>query len=237
MFGTPGSDEICLGEFQSAIVELDQIFQTPESDTIGIDEQTRPIFHKAHFRKARCLLELGRGAEALQELDIYRELVHGKVDDEEPRLRVKIQTLISDPSNKKSTTSNLRPFVYAAHVFGREAPIMLQCTAPAELFVPLPPREAAIGFLEKLVKEHDGFVMNSNPEGWACWARGCSKPATSLTHTPTMCLHYSTEEGGPQIIDFVRPVCKRLGPCDTVEIRKMMDEELTAVSEFSKKGF
>ena len=117
----------------------------------------------------------------------------------------------------------MRPFVYEVHVFERDDPITLNCTAPAELFVPRPSSEAAKAFLTKIVEEYDGFVMNFEPGGWNCSL--CSEPATSLTHTPTMGLYLSPEKGGPKIIDFVHPVCKNLGPCD-MEARKLMNEEM-----------
>ena len=131
-----------------------------------------------------------------------------------------------------STPDMLRPFVYEVRVVGADTPISLECTAPPELFsLQSPPREAATPFLDKLVREHDKFIMKFKPGGWRCW--NCSKRATSLTHTPTMYLHLSLEKGGPKIIDFVQPVCKNLSPCD-LEARQLMHEELTAASQMSK---
>lgn len=209
--------EVALGAYHPAIGELDYIlWQRPEPVLIH-EQKANPIFHKTYFRKAHCLLELGKGAEALEELNKYRSLVDGKVADAEPQLREKIQSLISkSPSSKES---NMEPFLYAAHVFGREIPVMLTCKAPQELFAVRCSPEAATTFLKSLVKKHDEFVMNSNTNGWRCWK--CMKPAESLTHNPTMYLDPSTSMGDPKIIDFVLPVCETRGPCD-MEARRQV---------------
>lgn len=76
-----------LGQYQSTIEELDVVLQISSTPTTV---QTDPILLKAHFRKARCLLELGQADEALKELNTYRDLANDKVDEAESHLRTKI---------------------------------------------------------------------------------------------------------------------------------------------------
>src|SRR5260221_10546491 len=115
----------------------------------------------------------------------------------------------------------MRPFLYSAHVFGREVPVMLTCKARQELFAVACSPEAATSFLKSLVKKHGEFVMNSNTDGWKCWK--CRKPAVSLTHNPSMYLHPSSGMGDSTIIDFVLPVCETRGPCD-MEARRQVQK-------------
>ena len=228
---TPKSIYPNLGQYQSALAELDQTLDKSGPIT-SLDEQTDPIFSKVHFRKAVCLFELAKGAEALRELNIDRDMVNGQVDDGEPDLRAKIQSSIGRKSpNQKKHTSTMRPFVYEVRVLvPGEDPISWDCTAPSELFQPHPgpSRQVSSAFLSNLATKYDRLIINRKEGGRRCCI--CSKPATSLTHTPTMYLHLSPEMGGPKVIDLVQPVCNRLGPCD-MEARKLIHEVLTAATD------
>lgn len=104
-----------LGQYQSAIEELDVVFQIlPTSTTFPIDKQTDPILLKAHFRKARCLFELGQANEALKELNAYRDMANGKVDEAEARLRTNIlqQLQNSLPDDYTPPRGLTVPFVF-----------------------------------------------------------------------------------------------------------------------------
>lgn len=110
----------------------------------------------------------------------------------------KIEPLISKSSSDgEYTTSDMRPFLYSVHVFGREVPVSLTCTAPLELFSLGFSNDVATKFMMRLVMKHDEFVMNSNTDlgGWKCWK--CRKLAVSLTHSPAMYLHSVCETSGP----------------------------------------
>ena len=208
------------GQYENALNNLDLIFLEFTPNTIPRHEQEAdPIFQKAHFRKARCLFELGSAVLALDSLNAYRDLVKGKVDDMEPPLREKIILHIAEAKKSVESDQNIRPVRYEIYLDGRDEPFIKHSTVPSDLCHRIPPRDRGIAFIVGLTSAHEASILNSQPGGYECW--NCGKPATSLAHTPRLHLELPPEEGGPLVLDYVHPICTRYSECDTLAAKKM----------------
>jgi len=201
---------------------------TPTSDPIPRHEQEAdPIFHKAHFRKARCLFELRSAILALESLNAYRDLVKGKVDDMEPPLRAKILQRIAEAKQSVESDQDTRPLRYEILVDGHDEPFVKYSTVPSDLCCRIPPRDRGIAFLVGLEVAHEASILNSQAGGCRCW--NCPKPATTLAHTPRLYLGLPPEEGGPLVRDYVHPICTRAGKCEILAKKKMEGTRLVNV--------
>lgn len=177
------------------------------------EQEADPIFRKAHFRQARCLFELGSSVLALAALDTYRDLVKGKVDEMEPVLRAKIMQGILEAKQSVESDKSLRPLRYEIFVDGQDKPLVKHTTVPSDLCCRIPPRDRGTAFLVRLMDTYEAPILNSfQPGDRKCW--NCGKTATALAHTPRLHLHLPSEEGGPLVRDYVRPICARHSECD-----------------------
>ena len=207
-------------KYEEALESLDLIFLTPTSDTIPKHEQEAdPIFQKAHFRKAQCLLEIGSVMRALESLYAYKGLVKGKVDDMERPLREKIVRRILEVTHSVDSDQNMRPLRYEISIDGDDKHIVKHSTIPSDLCCRIPQRDRSIAFLVRLMETYEASILNSQPGGRKCW--NCDKIATSLAHTPKLQLYLIPEEGGPVVWDHVHPICAKDGECRLLAAKKM----------------
>ena len=183
------------------------------------EQDTDPIFPKAHFRKARCLFELGSAILALQSLDTYSDLVKGEVDEMEPPLRAKIMQGILEAKQSVESDQNIRPLRYEILIEGHDKPLVEHATVPSGLCCRIPPRDRGIAFLVGLMETHEASILDSQPGGCKCW--NCGKPAVALAHTPRLFLYFSPEEGGPLVRDHVHPICAKGEECEMLAQKKM----------------
>ena len=115
---------------------------TSTSDIIPKHEQEAdPIFQKAHFRKARCLYEVGSATLALDALNAYRDLAKGKVDVMEPQLRAKIAQRLQQVELSVESDRNMRPVRYEIRLDGHDTPFVKHATVPSDLCCRIPPRD------------------------------------------------------------------------------------------------
>jgi hypothetical protein len=183
------------------------------------EQESDPIFRKAHFRKARCLSEVGSAILALGALNAYRDLVKGKVDDMEPPLREKIIQRIQEAKDSVESDRKTRPVRYEIRLNGHDKPFVKHTTVPSDLCCRIPPRDRGIPFLVGLMDTHEASILNSQPGGLKCW--NCRKLATSLAHAPKLQLYLPAEEGGPLVKDHVHPICAKGGECESLVKTKM----------------
>ena len=208
------------GQYENALNSLDLIFFTSTANTIPKHEQVAdPIFQKAHFRKARCLFELGSAVLALDSLNTYRDLAKGIVDDMEPPLREKILQRVVETKQSVESDQNIRSVRYEIHLDGHDKPIVKRTTVPSDLCCRIPPRDRGIAFVVGLMETHEASILNSQPGGCKCW--NCGKLATSLAHTLRLHLELPPEEGGPLVQDYVHPICAKYGECEILANKKM----------------
>ncbi|KAF8202371.1 hypothetical protein BJ912DRAFT_439814 [Pholiota molesta] len=236
-----------LGRHQDAIPDLQEVIHIKARATSREDQA---VTHKAHFRLACCFCELGRFAEAVDEMKTYRQLVGGQPKQEETRLYTKILSGLvpqdplpplarsmppplapatrTVPIHTHSTTTgqhNLQQVRYEVRVFNVEYPIVKHDVVPMTLCSSHPPEVQTKMFLANLVtKYHDELVKSRS---WNCW--NCPARAVSLVHTPASYLHLQDAH----VIDFAQPVCVNGGWCENAA-RTMMDEEMRLVATQGK---
>ena len=208
-----------LGDFQGAIPDLEEVIRTAPKNVSAAGSIA--LTQKAHHRLARCLFELGKLADAMKEMDAYRDIPGGRQTDTATSLRNNILQAIVARDGKVATElpspTNSRVFRYEVKVTGHPVAIVKNDTVPNSLCSMHPPEMTTKIFLAELViKHHDAIMREKN---WTCW--NCPRKAVSLVHTPASYLHLAE----PMVLDFAQPVCVNGGECDK-EARKMMDEEM-----------
>ena len=101
-------DTPSIGKFSAAVQELNEVLLSRYPDESAgskvplVEREREPIFHKAHFRMARCLFELEKCEMALQELSTYTKPVKGRVDAAEPRTKIIVSAVSNGPPSRRT---------------------------------------------------------------------------------------------------------------------------------------